>query len=130
MSKCRRFTPCQPLRSCPIIRRKWEIVLLACTILLLEFFAGLASAQSPVFINEILADPDGTNGDANGDGVVSGTQDEFVELVNVSGSFLDISGWTLSDASGVRHTYPPGSVVCEEGVMVVFSGGTPTGSFG
>src|SRR5262245_38769263 len=108
MSKCRRFAPYQPLRSCPIIRRKWEIVLLACTILFLEFFASLASAQSPVFINEILADPDG---DANGDGVVSGTQDEFVELVNVSGSFLDISGWTLSDASGVRHTFPPGSVV-------------------
>ncbi|MGH7494741.1 MAG: lamin tail domain-containing protein [bacterium] len=91
---------------------------------------GYTRAQSPIFINEILADPDGTNGDANGDGVVSSTQDEFVELVNVSGSFLDVSGWTLSDASGVRHTFPAGSVVCEEGVMVVFSGGTPAGTFG
>ena len=80
--------------------------------------------------DEILADPDPTSGDANGDGVVSSTQDEFVELVNVSGSSLDISGWTLSDASGVRHTFPPGSVVCEEGVMVVFAGGTPSGTSG
>ena len=84
MSKCRQFTPYQPLVSCPTLRRKKEIIFALFIILLLKLFIGYGRAQSPIFINEILADPDATNGDANGDGVVSSTQDEFVELVNVS----------------------------------------------
>ena len=45
--------------------------------------------------NEVLADPDTSVGDANGDGSVSGSDDEFVELYNASGADLDISGYTL-----------------------------------
>ncbi len=81
-------------------------------------------------INEIHADPDATNGDANGDGSVNTSQDEFVELVNVTGSPVDISGWTLSDFVGVRHTFPAGTVIPDQCGVVVFGGGTPTGSFG
>lgn len=81
-------------------------------------------------INEIQADPDATNGDANGDGVVDTSQDEFVELVNTSSSSIDISGFTISDAVQVRHTFAPGTVVSAGAAVVVFGGGTPTGSFG
>jgi predicted extracellular nuclease len=81
-------------------------------------------------INEIHADPDATNGDANGDGVLSTTQDEFVEIVNNSGSDVNISGWTLSDAVGVRHTFPAGSVVYDSCAVVVFAGGSLAGNFG
>ncbi len=81
-------------------------------------------------INEIHADPDSTSGDANGDGTISTSQDEFVELVNQTGAEVDISGWTLADSTKVRHTFPIGTIIPNQGVVVVFSGGTPTGSFG
>lgn len=86
--------------------------------------------QLLVVINEIHADPSATQGDANGDGAVNTSQDEFVEIVNVSGDTLDMSGWTLSDGFGLRHTFPSGTKVPHECAVVVFAGGTPTGSFG
>lgn len=81
-------------------------------------------------INEILADPDATLGDANGDGIVSTTDDEFVELVNNNGTDADISGWVLSDEYGTRHSFPAGTVVPAGGAVVVFAGGSPSGEFG
>ncbi len=83
-----------------------------------------------VVINEIHADPDPAAGDANGDGVVSTTNDEFVEIVNNSGAPLDLSGWTLADGVNVRHTFPAGTVIADQCAVVVFGGGTPAGSFG
>jgi len=82
-------------------------------------------------INEIHADPDGSiAGDANGDGIRDGSQDEFVEIVNTSGADIDISGWTLADGFTVRHTFATGSIVLDGCSVVVFGGGTPTGAFG
>ncbi len=81
-------------------------------------------------INEIGADPDSTNGDANGDGDAHFSDDEFVEIVNNDVIDLDISGWTLADGFTVRHTFPAGSVIPQGCSIVVFGGGTPTGSFG
>lgn len=83
-----------------------------------------------LLINEIHADPDPTLGDANGDGVVSSTGDEFVELYNTTGGALDISGWTLSDAVGIKFTFPAATVVPARELVVVFASGTPTGTFG
>jgi beta-lactamase superfamily II metal-dependent hydrolase len=84
-----------------------------------------------VMINEILAKvPLGIEGDANGDGVRSGWEDEFVELVNWTGHTVDLGGCTFSDDTAVRYTFdspfevPPGKAV------VIFGGGTPTGEFG
>lgn len=82
-----------------------------------------------VIINEIHADPDATNGDANGDGVVNILDDEFIEIVNHTGAPLDISDWTLSDSFGIRHIFPAGTIVPDNCVIIVFAGGTPTGSF-
>ncbi len=81
-------------------------------------------------INEINADPDSTLGDANGDGVAHYGDDEFVEIVNMSGADIDMSSWTLADGYGVRHTFPFGTIVGDSCAVVVFGGGTPTGDFG
>ncbi|MCO5192065.1 MAG: lamin tail domain-containing protein [Anaerolineae bacterium] len=83
-----------------------------------------------LIINEIHADPDPVAGDANGDGVVSTSADEFVELVNATGSDLILDGWTLSDSSQLRHTFAAGSVLPDGCALVLFGGGTPTGAFG
>ena len=80
-----------------------------------------------LIINEILADP---SGDANGDGTLNAAQDEFIEFVNVSGAALDISGWTLSDALQVRHTFPAGTMITNLCAVIVFGGGSPAGVFG
>ncbi len=91
-------------------------------------FSG-CPVPDPLTINELQADPDAVNGDANGDGNSDTSQDEFVELVNTTGATLDVSGWTISDAAQVRHTFPAGTMVADQCTLVVFGGGTPTGDF-
>ncbi len=82
-----------------------------------------------VIINEVLADPPmDLAGDANGDGVRSFADDEFVELVNVSTEAVDLSGFTLSDGVRVRFTFPAGASLAPGAVLVVFGGGD-VGSF-
>lgn len=87
------------------------------------------TACDPVFliINEIHADPDGTNGDANGDGGVDSQQDEFVEIYNSDTNSIDLENYTIEDGFGLRHTFPASSVVPAGGFITVFGGGTPTG---
>ena len=55
-------------------------------------------------IYEFLPEPGAV--DANRDGTVNSAGDEFVEIVNTRGSAVDLTGWTLSDATSVRHTFP------------------------
>ena len=89
------------------------------------------SPPSALIINEIHADPaSDLSGDANGDGERDSSQDEFVEIVNDTDANVNISGWTLSDGVGVRHTFPTGTTVPAHCAVVVFGGGTPTGTFG
>lgn len=84
-----------------------------------------------VGINEFLADPPtGPTGDANGDGVTSSTQDEFVEVVNRTSTPLAIGGFSISDDAAVRFTFPPGTILPANEAAVVFGGGSPTGDFG
>jgi hypothetical protein len=86
--------------------------------------------QGPsVIINEVLADPPmDLAGDANGDGVRDFTDDEFVELVNVSAEAVDLTGFTISDGVRVRFTFPAGSSLAPGAVAVIFGGGD-VGSF-
>ncbi|WP_431110709.1 lamin tail domain-containing protein [Winogradskyella poriferorum] len=88
-----------------------------------------SAACDPVFllINEINADPDSTNGDANGDGTVNTSEDEFVEIYNSGTTSIDLSDYTISDAVSVRHTFPSGTVLAPNSFITVFGGGTPTG---
>jgi len=81
-------------------------------------------------INEVLYDPpSGDAGDANGDGFREANEDEFIEFYN-SGLEIDLSGYTISDASQLRHTFPSGSIIPSNGVLILFGGGSPTGNFG
>jgi len=94
-------------------------------------------AGPSVVINEVLYDPSnsGLLGDANGDGVYVQDEDEFVEFINTGSQSLDVSGWKVYDASALssgtpRHVFPAGSVIPSGKALVLFGGGTPTGSFG
>ena len=81
-------------------------------------------------INEVLYDPpSGDAGDANGDGARHPHEDGFIEFYN-SGLEIDLSGYTVSDASQLRHTFPTGSIIPANGVLVLFGGGNPSGDFG
>lgn len=81
-------------------------------------------------INEVLYDPDTSiAGDANGDGTREANEDEFIEFFN-SGLALDVSGYTVSDETAIRHTFPAGTIIPKNGVLVLFGGGVPTGTFG
>lgn len=98
-------------------------------LLLLVGFSAVAG-NPPIIINEFQADPDAINGDANGDGTLDTSEDEFLELYNDSGALLDVTGWTVSDAVGLRHTFPAGSEIAAGCSVVIFGGGTPAGVFG
>jgi hypothetical protein len=83
-----------------------------------------------LLINEVNYDPaSGLAGDANGDGARDANEDEFIEFFN-SGPELDLSGYTISDAASLRHTFPAGTIIPVNGALVLFGGGAPTGSFG
>jgi endonuclease/exonuclease/phosphatase family metal-dependent hydrolase len=64
-----------------------------------------------VFVNEVLVNEPGS--DVNG---------EFVELANTGTAAVDISGWTVSDAAAVRHTFPSGSSLAAGSAVVIFGG--------
>lgn len=84
-----------------------------------------------IIFNEILTDGT-TNEDANGDGTIDAMEDEFVELVNVSGSAVDLTGWTLSekdwDIHLPRHTFSQNTSPGPNVAVVVFGGGDPPDS--
>ena len=92
-------------------------------------YNGCPSPQ--IVINEVLYDPPTPNnlGDANGDGTREPQEDEFIEFYNYGGD-LDISGWSVHDNAQERHIFPEGTVIPAGGVLVLFGGGTPTGTFG
>ncbi len=88
------------------------------------------AANSGLVINEVHADPDPSLGDANADGAVGSSDDEFVEIINSTNDPLDLSSWTLHDAVGVRHVFAGNSILPAGCAVVVFGGGTPMGDFG
>lgn len=96
----------------------------------------------PLLINEVLFDPASEDsetteieGDANGDGTRDPSQDEFIEFYNNSNSPMDISGYKLYDAAALgndapRHIFPASTIIPANSFLVLFGGGTPTGTFG
>ena len=77
-----------------------------------------------LIINEILADPGTTDGDANNDGTINTSEDEFVELYNVGNQPLDISGYTMEDGYTTRHTFPAQTTIGSGEFFVLFGGGS------
>ena len=39
--------------------------------------------------------------------------DEFLEIVNIGSETANLSGWTVSDGTGVRFTFPAGTAVAQ-----------------
>ena len=87
-----------------------------------------------VVINEVLADPAaGLAGDANGDGVRDGNEDEFVELLNTGKYPINMEGWQLFDAGASQNnrlTFPLATWLNPNERVVVFGGGEPKGISG
>jgi hypothetical protein len=88
-------------------------------LVVLALFSISGRAEAAILINEVLADP---AADANGDGVVSATQDEFVELVNTQANNVSLASWTLSDLVQIRHTFSAETVIPALGFFAVFGG--------
>jgi hypothetical protein len=93
--------------------------------------------QASLIFNEVLYDPSnsGLDGDANGDGSYVQSEDEFVEIINLSTQATDLSGYKLYDAQNLaagtpNHIFPNGTIVGAGKAIIVFGGGTPTGNFG
>lgn len=86
---------------------------------------------SGLIVNEIHADPvSSVEGDANNDGSRDGLDDEFIEIINSGNETVCLSGWTISDAMKIRHSFPVGTSLAPGETIVVFGGGAPTGNFG
>lgn len=90
-----------------------------------------------LIFNEILYDPSNTGleGDANGDGIYSQSQDEFIELFNNSSKPIDLSGFKIFDSNALlsdtpRHIITTGTILPPQKTLVIFGGGTLTGTFG
>jgi hypothetical protein len=102
----------------------------------LDGVLDLCQNIQPVIINEILADPASSlQGDANGDGMPSAQQDEFIELVNQSATPRNVSGWRIAtnNDSGnetLRYQFPLNTFIPGNCSAVIFGGGLPVGSFG
>jgi hypothetical protein len=80
-----------------------------------------------IIFNEVLVS--GSVGDANGDGTTHVSDDEFVEIINISLEPLNLSGCILFDidfsGQGPRHTFADGTLLYAGEVIVVFGGGSP-----
>lgn len=100
------------------------------------FLAVAHFSYGQLIINEVLYDPSNNalDGDANRDGVYGQDDDSFVEIYNSSASPFDISGWEIwddtSSAGTVQYTFPANTLVPALEAVLVFGGGTPTGTFG
>lgn len=92
--------------------------------------AGTTPSQElpTLVLNEVMADPPaGAAGDLNADGATDPDDDEFVELYNASDKPLKLDGWTISDGTAVRFTFPAGTTLAAGKVAVVFGGGVSGG---
>jgi hypothetical protein len=105
-----------------MVMRRWGSL-----VLLLAVFLGVSvRAEAFVLIHELLADPpDGIAGDANHDGTRSTTEDEFVEIFNPTAEPVDLSGWSLKDATSARHIFADGTRLLSGHLLVIFGGGHP-----
>jgi hypothetical protein len=79
---------------------------------------GALPVAGDLLFTEVMFNPGSI--DTNGDGVASGTEDEFVELVNVSGQLLDVGGVTFSETGGKSFVLPVGTCLPANHVVILF----------
>lgn len=98
----------------------------AMTISQATFYAFVAQCVSPnVKITEFHAAPNASNADPNFDGLGDSTQDEFVEIKNVSGTACGLVGYVITDKDAVKHTFGAGAALGAGQRYVIYGGGTP-----
>ncbi|MFH1728077.1 MAG: lamin tail domain-containing protein [Pseudomonadota bacterium] len=94
-----------------------------------EFSFNITIESEPVeyalVINEFLADPpeDPLLGDVNQDGIVSTSEDEFIEIVNYSETSINLENFSIYDSSSLRHTFTANDVLGSYEAIVIFGGG-------
>ncbi|MBL8783547.1 MAG: lamin tail domain-containing protein [Deltaproteobacteria bacterium] len=76
---------------------------------------ALCAPRPLVALTEVMANPEGTD-----------RYEEWVEVTNVGTGSLDVSGWTISDALAVRHTFAAGTFIAPKQSLVVYSGASAT----
>jgi len=96
-----------------------------------EIVAACSTAPTAgdLMINEIMADPGAVN-DANQDGAFDGSDDEFIEIINVSDATLLLTGVTLSEGGGKVFTFPAGTCIEAGQGAVMFGKYESGGDFG
>ena len=99
-----------------------KIKLAAFFVILFLTFLFTQSVHATILITEILADPPG---DVNNDGVISSSQDEFMEILNTSDAEINLTGWSIRDAIGERHAFIANTILSPYAFFVVFGGGAP-----
>lgn len=97
------------------------VAFLFAVLTVLSSLAPKSAAQ--IRLNEILADP---ASDWDGDGATGSKEDEWVEVANIGGSTVDLSGFRISDLSAgtdfrfaLSGTLAPGEVAVFYGSTVV-----------
>ncbi len=86
---------------------------------------------SQIIINEVYADVAvSLIGDANGDGIRSAREDEFIELFNNDSLPVNLSGFQLIIDQTIKHKFDDGLIMPPKTFLVIFGGGTPNGLFG
>jgi len=83
-----------------------------------------------LMVNEVLVDPAGdidtttiVEGDANGDGIRSAQDDEFVEILNISDGPVDMTGWKVGDDERIDWQFPDGYTINPYEFVTIFGGG-------
>jgi hypothetical protein len=110
-------------------------------ILLIPWPTRTWSAEPPsngdLVITEILFDPPNELvGDSNRDGARHTTEDEFVELLNISDQPLDVGGIWITDSAvdpaGGKGAFkvPAGTELGPQQALILFGGGSPPGNIG
>ncbi len=88
-------------------------------------------AAGDLLINEVLArPPEGASMDSNLDGVPDPSQDEFIEIVNVSAHVLNLKNVAIYDSVTSRHVFLPGTFLYCGQAAVIWGGGAVNGAFG
>jgi hypothetical protein len=84
------------------------------------FLIHPAAAHAQLAINEFVASP---GRDWNGDGVVSSRDDEWVEIINLGSSAVDLEGYRLADSEGPKAWRYGFSGTLEAGAVRIVYGG-------
>jgi endonuclease/exonuclease/phosphatase family metal-dependent hydrolase len=79
--------------------------------------AGVPAIDHPLYINEVLANEPGSD-----------PRGEAIELVNRSNDAIDLSGFTISDATQVRHVFAPGVSIAAHRALIVRGSNASTGT--